>query len=114
MKDVIKVIIAVFLMVCIISALWPFWDRYWLGKELENVCVYATKNSVDDTRRFLSERMKEKRYDFSGDDFSIEKDEKNRVRISITYTDEISVLGKTLKELNFTVERSASEKEERW
>ncbi|KPK30234.1 MAG: hypothetical protein AMK69_04045 [Nitrospira bacterium SG8_3] len=114
MKEVIKVIIAVFIIVCILSALWPFWDRYWLGKELENVCVYGTKNSVEDTKKFLSERMKEKRYDFSGDDFSIEKDEKNRVRISITYTDEISVLGKTLKELNFTVERSASEKEERW
>ena len=114
MKDVIKVIIAIFLIVCIISALWPFWDRYWLGKELENVCVYATKNSVEDTRRFLSERMKEKRYDFSGDDFSIEKDEKNRVLISITYTEEISILGKTLKELSFTVEKRASEKAERW
>ncbi|MGD8228379.1 MAG: hypothetical protein PVI20_11420 [Desulfobacteraceae bacterium] len=114
MKDTIKVIIAVIIVVCILSALWPFWDKYWLGKELENVCVYATKNSVEDTRKFLSERMKEKGYDFRGDDFYIEKDEKNRVHISITYTDEISVLGKTLKELNFTVERSASEKAERW
>ncbi len=114
MKDVIKVIIAIFVIVCIISALWPFWDRYWLGKELENVCVYGTKNSVEDTRKLLSERMKEKRYDFSGDDFSIEKDEKNSVYISITYTDEISVLGMTLKELQFTVERSAYELEERW
>ena len=76
--------------------------------------MYATKNSVEDTRRFLSERMKEKRYDFSGDDFSIEKDEKNRVLISITYTEEISILGKTLKELSFTVEKRASEKAERW
>ncbi len=114
MKDVIKVIIGIFIIVCILSALWPFWDRYWLGKELENVCVYGTKNSVEDTKKFLSERMKEKRYDFSGDDFSIEKDEKNRIRISITYTDEISVLGKTLKELSFTVEKSASEKAQRW
>ncbi|NIR14691.1 MAG: hypothetical protein GWN86_12405 [Desulfobacterales bacterium] len=114
MKDVIKVIIGIFIIVCIVSALWPFWDRYWLGKELENVCVYGTKNSVEDTKKFLSERMKEKRYDFSGDDFSIEKDEKNRIRISITYTDEISVLGKTLKELSFTVEKSASEKAQRW
>jgi hypothetical protein len=114
MKEVIKVIIAVFIVVCILSALWPFWDRYWLGNELEYVCVYGTKNTVEDTKKFLSERMKEKRYDFSGDDFSIEKDEKNRVRISITYTDEISVLGKTLKELSFTVERSASEKAQRW
>jgi hypothetical protein len=114
MKEVIKVIIAIFVIVGIVSALWPFWDRYWLGKELENVCVYGTKNNVEDTRKFLSERMKEKRYDFSGDDFSIEKDEKNRVYISITYTDEIRVLGMTLKELRFTVERSAYEVEERW
>jgi hypothetical protein len=114
MKDVIKVLIAVFIVVCIVSALWPFWDRYWLGKELENICVYATKHSVEETRKFLSERMKEKRYDFSGDDFTIDKDEKNRVRISITYIDEISILGKTIKELSFTVEKSATEKAERW
>jgi hypothetical protein len=114
MKDIIKVIIAVFIVVCILSVLWPFWDKYWLGKELENVCVYATKNSVEDTRKLLTERMEEKGYDFSGDDFTIEKDERNRVRISLTYTDQISVLGKTLKELNFTVEKSASEKEARW
>ncbi|UCB50098.1 MAG: hypothetical protein JSW56_04250 [Deltaproteobacteria bacterium] len=114
MKDAIKAIIGIFVIVCIVSALWPFWNSYWLGKELENVCVYGTKNSVEDTRAFLTERMQEKRYDFSGDDFSIEKDEKNRVQISITYTDEISVLGVTLKELRFTVERSASEKAQRW
>jgi hypothetical protein len=114
MKEVIKVIIAIFVVVCIVSAVWPFWDRYWLGKELERVAVYATKNSVEDTKRLLSERMKEKRYDFRGDDFSIEKDENNRVFISITYADEISVLGMTLKELRFTVEGSASEVEERW
>ena len=114
MKDVIKVIIGIFIIVRIVSAIWPFWDRYWLGKELENICVYGTKNSVEDTRRFLSERMKEKGYEFSGDDFSIEKNEKNTVYISITYRDEISVLGKTLKELRFTVESSAHEVKERW
>ena len=43
-----------------------------------------------------------------------EKDEKNRVYISITYIDEISILGVTLKELRFTVERRASEVEEPW
>ena len=114
MKDAIKVIIAIFIAVCIVSAIWPFWNNYWLGKELENVCVYGTKNSVEDTRAFLTKRMQEKGYGFSGDDFSIEKDEKNRVHISITYTDEISILGVTLKELRFTVEKSASERAERW
>lgn len=114
MKDFFKIIVALFLIVCIVSAVWPFWDRYWLGKELERVCVYGTKHSVEETRQLLSERMEEKRYDFTGDDFSIEKDEKNRVYISITYTDEISILGVTLKELRFTVERGASEKEQPW
>ncbi len=114
MKDAIKVIIAIFIVVCIVSALKPFWDSYWLGKELENVCVFGTKNSVEDTRAFLTKTMQEKGYDFSGDDFSIEKDEKNRIQISITYMDEIDIFGVTLKELRFTVEKSASEKAERW
>ena len=114
MKEFFKIIVALFLIVCVVSAVWPFWDRYWLGKELERVCVYGTKHSVEETRKFLSERMEEKRYDFTGDDFSIEKDEKNRVHISITYIDEISILGVTLKELRFTVERRASEVEQPW
>ena len=114
MKDFLKIMVALFVLVCIVSAVWPFWNRYWLGKELERVCVYGTKHSVEETRRFLSERMEEKRYDFTGDDFTIEKDEKNRVYISITYTDEISILGVTVMEMGFTVEREASEKEERW
>jgi hypothetical protein len=114
MKDFVKIIMALFLILCIVSAVWPFWNRYWLGKELERVCVYGTKHSVGETRKLLSERMEEKRYDFTGDDFSIEKDEKKRVYIGITYTDEISILGVTLKELRFTVERGASEVEERW
>lgn len=114
MKDFLKIIAALFFVVCVVSAVRPFWDRYWLGKELERVCVYATKHSVMETRKLLNEIMEEKRYDFTGDDFSIEKDEKNRVYISITYPDEIRILGVTLKELRFTVEREASEVEERW
>ena len=114
MKDFVKIVFALFLIVCIVSAVWPFWDRYWLGKELERVCVYGTKHSVEETRKLLNESMEEKRYDFTGDDFSIEKDEKNRIYISITYTDEISILGVTVMEMGFTVERKASEKEERW
>ena len=114
MKDFVKIIMALFLILCIVSVVWPFWDRYWLGKELERVCVYGTKNGVEETRKLLSQKMEEKRYDFTGDDFSIEKDENNRIYISITYTDEISILGMTLKELRFTVEKGASEVEERW
>ncbi len=114
MKDVIKITIAIFVILCIASAVSPFWNRYWLGKELEKVCVYGTKNSVEDTRKYLRQKMKEKRYDFRGEDFFIKKDENNRVSISITYTDKISVLGVTLKELEFTVETTASEVEERW
>jgi hypothetical protein len=49
---------------------------------------------------------------FKGDDFIIEKDENNKVSISITYADEISIFGLTLKELSFTAERSSYEVKE--
>lgn len=109
MKTFFQVIIVIFILLCAVSAVRPYWNKYWLGKELEAACVYGTKNSIAATREFLVRKMEEEGYNLRGEDFLIEKSENNRVSISVTYSDEMSLFGRTIKSLDFTVERSASE-----
>jgi hypothetical protein len=58
--------------------------------------------------------MKEAGRSFTGDDFKIAKDEKHNVTISLSYYDEIRVFGIRLSELEFTIEKSKSEVEEKF
>ena len=93
------------------STLRPFWDKYWLEKQMEVVATYGTKNDIEDVRLELVRKMKQEGYHFDGDDFRIEKDEKNSVFINIAYTDEITFFGLTLKELELVAKAEAREVE---
>jgi hypothetical protein len=97
-----------------VSIAQPYWHKYWIGQKIEDAAIFGTKNSVGDTRGFLTEKMKEAGHSFTGDDFKIAKDEKNNVTISLSYNDEIRVFGITLRELEFTIEKSKSEVQEKF
>ncbi|MCG2774694.1 MAG: hypothetical protein L6406_03345 [Desulfobacterales bacterium] len=71
---------------------------------MKTAVLYGTKHSIEDTRKFLSEKVKERGYDFDPQEFHIEKDENNTVSISLTYQDEISFFGFILKKLEFTLD----------
>jgi hypothetical protein len=113
MKDYIKFFIVFFFVWCaFLSTARPYWNKYWLELQLEAASVYGTKNSIEETRNFLSNKMEDEGFTFKGDDFIIEKDENNKVSIKITYADEISIFGLTLKKLKFTVETISYEVKE--
>ena len=114
MKNILKIIVAVLLILCVVGAIRPFWSKYWLGKELDRVSIYGTKHTIAETQQFFNERMNVKGYHFHTNNFSIEKDEHNNVKVSITYDDKISVLGVVLRDLEFTVERKSHEVEGSW
>ena len=109
MKDAIIVVLVLFVIVCIVSVVRPYWVKYGLENELKTASIYGTKNSVEDIRKLLDKKMMEGDYGFEGEEFTIEKKKDNSVSIGITYIDEISIFGWTLKELEFTVEKSSSE-----
>ena len=114
MKDILKLIkIAIFIAFawCIVCAVKPYWNKYWLGQTIKNAAIYGTKRSVQDTRKLLTEKMNEEGCNFTGEDFTIDKDENNNVTISITYSDEINIFGVNLKSLYFTLEETVSEVE---
>jgi hypothetical protein len=94
------------------SAVRPFWNKYWLKKDMELAAVYGTKHDLEQTRRFLDDKMQEAGRGFEGDDFEIEKDERNDVYIRVRYQDSIRVFGSLLKDLEFEVEASARDVKE--
>ena len=91
MKKIINLIMFLVFVWCVISSVRPYWYRYWSEKDLEAVAVYGTKHSLRETRKFLNKKMKDQDRDFKREDFIIEKDENNTVRVSITYNDKISI-----------------------
>lgn len=109
MKRMFSYVLVLAAVVLAVSSVRPYWDRYWVGKELEAAAVYGTKHSIQETKGFLSERMKLSGYPFRTEDVDIEKDEKNRVTITLKYRDAVRVFGRKLKDLPFTVRKSVSE-----
>ncbi len=97
-------IISIGLISLIVCAIWPFWNQYGIKSDLKAAVLYGTKHSIEDTEKFLSEKVKERGYDFGPQQFHIEKDENNTISINLTYQDEISFFGFILKNLEFTLD----------
>ncbi|MBW2616666.1 MAG: hypothetical protein JRD02_10890 [Deltaproteobacteria bacterium] len=108
-SNIVKIAACIVFIWCVSSAAKPYWNKYWLGHEIRSAAIYGTKNSISDTRTFLIEKIKYDWPGFRGDDFFIEKDTNDNVTVGIEYCDAISVFGVSLKELEFTVEKTASE-----
>jgi hypothetical protein len=114
MKSAFQVIIVCLIIIFIASAVRPYWTKHWLGEDIEVAAIYGTKNGIEDTKDFLTQRMKEKGHDFVGNDFTIEKNKQNSVTISITYEDRIGFLGLSIKTLEFTLEKTVREVEQKF
>ena len=108
-RKIVSFVVLIALIWIVVGIARPYWYKYWIGQDIEAAAIFGTKNSVADTRGFLTRKMKEAGRSFTGDDFKITKDEKNNVTISLSYYDEIRVFWLTLTELEFTVEKSKSE-----
>jgi hypothetical protein len=107
MKVVYKILsytISVVLIWGLLNTIKPYWERYWLERELETVAIYGTKHSIYQTREMLVKKIREAGYHFEEDDFIIQKDENNFVTIYIEYSDTIRFFGRTLKHLDFIAE----------
>ena len=69
--------------------------------------------SVETLEQFTQE-AKDRGYDIDPEDINIEKNEKNTVSIEWTYQDKISFFSIVLKKLEFTLEVTKRETEERF
>jgi hypothetical protein len=109
MKKLFLTALTIAIVIAIGSALRPYWNKYWLQKDLDAAAVYGTKNTVENTKQFLLDKLKEEGYSIGENDIYIEKDPKNTVTVTARYSDEISIFGKEIQKLNFTV--TATERE---
>ena len=112
MSKAIFYIVSIGLIWLIVSSIWPYWKQYRIKSDLDTAALYGTKHSVEDTRKLLSEKLKERGYDFGPEDFNIEKDENKTVSVNLTYQDEISFFGFILKELEFELNVTKAETRE--
>jgi len=109
MKKLFSYAIAIAIVIAIGSAAKPYWNKYWIHKELEAAAVYGTKNTMENTKRLLLDKLKEEGYRIGEDDIYVEKDSKNNVTVTAKYSDKISIFGKEIRKLQFTV--TATERE---
>ena len=109
MKKLFLYALVIAVVIAIGSAVKPYWDRYWIQKEVEAAAVYGTKNTVDNTKTLLFNKLQAEKYPIHEGDIYIEKDSKNTVSITVQYSDRISIFGKELEKLHFTV--TATERE---
>ncbi|OGP65993.1 MAG: hypothetical protein A2170_14175 [Deltaproteobacteria bacterium RBG_13_53_10] len=103
MKNLFLTAVTIAIVIAIGSAVKPYWDRYWIKKEIEVAAVYGTKNTLENTKVFLLNKLKEEGYRISEHDIYVEKDAKNNVTITARYSDRISIFGKEIQKLDFTV-----------
>ena len=109
MKKLFLYALAIAIVIAAGSAVRPYWNKYWLQEEIEAAAVYGTKNTVDNTKAFLLNKLKNEGYPIEEEDIFVEKDSKNSVTVTVQYSDEISIFGKEIKKLHFTL--SATERE---
>jgi len=109
MKKIFLTAVVIAIVIALGSAVKPYWDKYWIQKELQVAAVYGTKNTLENTKVFLLNKLKEEGYRIGEDDIYIEKDSKNNVTVTARYSDKISIFGKELQKLHFTV--TATERE---
>jgi hypothetical protein len=112
MKKLFLTVLVIAIVIALGSAVKPYWDKYWIQKELEVGAVYGTKNNLENTKVFLLNKLKEEGYRIREDDIIIEKDSKNSVTVTARYSDKISIFGKELQKLHFTVTATAKEVKE--
>ena len=91
------------------STLRPYWNRYFIHRDMEAAAIYGTKHSEEDTLAFLVKKMRQEGRRFTERDFMIHKDPDRKVTITLQYTDQIGLFGFKVKDLHFTVTASARE-----
>lgn len=87
----------------------PYWNKYWIHKEMEIAAIYGTKHSEAATMDMLLKKLKQEGHDFRDQDFIIDKDPNKKVTITLHYTDRIGLLGFDFMKLPFTITASARE-----
>lgn len=81
----------------------PYYDNYWFSKEVEKAATMCTKETVEKTRLYLTQVMREEGIQKSGEDCFIQKDYNGVVTVSCEYEGMIDIFGLYKKPVKFIV-----------
>jgi hypothetical protein len=91
------------------STVRPYWNKYWIQRDMDTAAIYGTKRSENETLAFLAKKMRQEGRKFTEEDFIVDKDPGGKVTITLHYADRIGLLGFEAKKLHFTLTASATE-----
>ena len=74
----------------------PYWDKYWLTKEVEKAATYGTKRDLEQVRGLLTDAFRDSGIQKTGNDCYVYKDERSFVTIKCEYTAQVEVFGELL------------------
>ena len=109
MKKLFLTALVIAIVIAAGSAIKPYWNKYWIQKELEIAAVYGTKNTLENTKAFLISKLTGEGYHIAEGNIYIEKDSKNTVTITVRYSEKIFVFAKEIATPHFTL--TATERE---
>lgn len=96
MSDLIKIFVGL----CLLWFGWqfadPYWDKYWLTKEVEKAATYGAKKNIESVRGLLTESFAGYGVQKTGQDCYVYKDERNVVTIKCEYDAKVEVFGNLL------------------
>ncbi len=96
MGDLIKI----FVILCLIWFGWqfadPYWDKYWLTKEVEKAATWGTKRDVEQVRPLLTDALANYGIQKTGQDCYVYKDDRNFVTIKVEYDAKVEIFGNLL------------------
>jgi len=109
MKKLFSYAIAIAIVIAIGSAVKPYWKQILVTQGARSRRRVRNKKHFAEHKGNACNKLKEEGYRIGEDEIYIEKDSKNTVTITVRYSDKISIFGKEIQKLQFTV--SATEKE---
>jgi hypothetical protein len=71
----------------------PYWDKYWLTKDIEKTATYATKRDIESARVLLTDSLRDYGTGKTGQDCYMQKDDRNVVSIRCEYDAKVAVFG---------------------
>lgn len=103
MKKIIFYAVSISILLLVVNAIWPYMNKYFITADLRKAALYGTKHSIPETLSLLNKSLKDRGLKYDPEKLNIDKDQNKTVRISLSYDDEINILGITLKELQFKI-----------
>jgi hypothetical protein len=110
MGDLIKILIGA----CLIWFGWqfadPYWNKYWLTKEIEKAATFGTKRGEEAVRGLLTDAFNNYGIQKTGNDCYVYKDERNFVTVKCEYDAKVEVFGELLH--TYRIKIQVTKKEE--